>query len=487
MKKTKIVATIGPASDDREILREFLSSGVNVCRLNFSHGTHKSHLETIRKIKEVREEMGLPVAIMLDTKGPEIRMGEIGGDGVIDLAPGEEYTFLSEEVVGDKKRATISYDHLWKDIEVGQILLIDDGLLEMEVVEIEPGKILARALNNGQISSNKGVNVPGAAIRLPSLTDKDRLDIKLAIDEDLDFIAASFIRRAEDILAIRAILEEEKCETIKIIAKIENAEGVEHLDEITRVADGIMVARGDLGVEIEPESLPLIQKEMIYKSNEEGIPVITATQMLDSMMRNPRPTRAETSDVANAIFDGTSAIMLSGETASGKYPVEAVKMMSKIAMKTEAALDYDNILASYVKGLDSTITNVIARNACEISRELKMRAIVVATTTGYSARAISKFRPEAKIVAVTPDEHAQRHLALSWGVTPLLSKDTTDVLTDTIPVAQKHGVIVEGDLVVFVAGIPQGRNILVTLIRAIYWWSDPINRRWHDLWNAPAD
>lgn len=457
MKKTKIVATIGPASDSKEILRELFLSGLNVCRLNFSHGTHESHRRTIHLIKELREEMDLPIGIMLDTKGPEIRLGRMKDDLEYLLHAGDIYAFVSRELEGDGNKVTISYGDLWKDIEVGQKLLVDDGLLEMEVISIEPGVITAKALNTGIIKSNKGVNLPGAYIRQPSLTDKDIDDIALGIEEDVDFIAASFIRSAEDILAIRKVLEQKRCTNIKIIAKIENQEGVENIDEIVNVSDGIMVARGDLGVEIEAETIPLVQKELIKKSVDEGIPVITATQMLDSMIRNPRPTRAETTDVANAIFDGTSAIMLSGETASGRYPIEAVKTMARIAEITEAALDYQSILNQYTQGIKTTTTNVIARSAVEMSMELDASAIVVATTTGYSARAISKFRPQHPIVAVTPDEKVLRQMSLDWGIIPLKSKDKiVDVFKETIPTAQEAGVIHEGDLVILVAGIPQG-------------------------------
>ncbi|MDO5037457.1 MAG: pyruvate kinase [Tissierellia bacterium] len=455
-KKTKIVATIGPASDKEEVLREFFLSGVNVCRLNFSHGTHESHKKTMDRIKALREDMGLAIALMMDTKGPEIRTGQME-EGPILLEEGDRYDFLSQEVLGDQHQASLSYKDLWKDISPGQTLLVDDGLLAMEVEEVEEGRIRARALNRGEIGSHKGINLPGAKVRLPSLTPKDVEDIRFGLAQEVDFIAASFIRRAEDILAIRKILEENQASQIKIIAKIENQEGLDNLDAIVDVADGVMVARGDLGVEVDTEEIPLIQKAMIQRCVEEGIPVITATQMLDSMIRNPRPTRAETTDVANAIFDGTSAIMLSGETASGAYPVEAVKTMCRIAKKTEESLDYDLHMRRAEKNMDLTTSNTIARSAVVMAQELQVAAIVVATVSGYSSRAVAKFRPKEPIIAVTPNPRALRQMALNWGVQGILAPDPVeDVLEETVPQALKAGLIKEGDLVVFTAGIPQG-------------------------------
>lgn len=466
MKKTKIIATIGPASDSEEMLEKLFLSGVNVARLNFSHGNHKSHKELMDRVKKVREKLNLPIALMLDTKGPEIRTRGIREKGIINLEEGDIFVLTSEDIEGDQSQVSITYEGLWKDIQLGQKILIDDGLLALETIKIEEGKITTRVLNNGSVASNKGINVPGAQIRLPSLTDKDVSDIELGIQEDVDFIAASFIRRADDILAIREVLEKNNGESIKIIAKIENKEGVDNMDSIIDLADGIMVARGDLGVEIETERIPLVQKEMISKTIEEGIPVITATQMLDSMIRNPRPTRAEVTDVANAIIDGTSAIMLSGETANGKYPLEAVEIMSKIAKATEDSLDYERILKESASSFDLTTTNVIARNTCEMARELEAKAIVVATATGYSSRAVAKFRPETKIIAVTPDEKALRQMSLHWGIRGILAPvPTQDVIVDTIETARKAGTIEDGDLVILIAGIPQGMTGSTNLIK----------------------
>lgn len=465
MKKTKIIATIGPASNSEEMLESLFLAGVDVARLNFSHGDHQSHKETVDRIKKVREKIGKPVAIMLDTKGPEIRTGLIK-EGAVDLKIGDPYTLLSQEIEGGKEACTISYKDLWKDIDLGQKILIDDGLLELEVTGIQEGKIQTSALNEGQVASKKGINVPGARVMLPSLTEKDIEDILFAIREDLDFVAASFIRKSEDILAIREVLEKNQGKDIKIIAKIENKEGVDNMDAIVDLADGIMVARGDLGVEIEPEAVPLVQKKLIARTVQEGIPVITATQMLDSMIRNPRPTRAEVTDVANAIFDGTSAIMLSGETASGKYPLEAVKMMTKIAIRTEESLDYRKILESSMDTFDITTTNVIARNTCEMARELSAKAIVIATATGYSSRAVAKFRPETKIVAVTPDPKALRQMSLHWGINGILTTEPTkDIILDTVETAKAAGAIEEGDLIILIAGIPQGMTGSTNLIK----------------------
>ena len=464
MKRTKIIATIGPASDTEEMLKKLFLTGVNVARLNFSHGDHESHKATMDRIKKVREELKLPIAIMLDTKGPEIRTQNI--ENMVPIQEGDLYDFLSGDIEGTEREISITYKELWKDVVIGQKILVDDGLLELEVVDIQEGKITTRALNDGFIAKNKGINVPGALIRLPSLTEKDISDIVFGIEQDVDFIAASFIRRGEDILAIREVLEKNHGNDIKIIAKIENQEGVENMDAIIDLADGIMVARGDLGVEIETELVPLVQKSMIQKTIAEGIPVITATQMLDSMIRNPRPTRAEASDVANAIIDGTSCIMLSGETASGRYPLEAVETMARIAVATEKSLDYGGILERSRHIIETTTTNVIARNTCEMARELGAKAIVVATTTGYSSRAVAKFQPEIPIIAVTPDEKALRQMSLHWGIEGLLgNKNSKDIINDTIDVAKKQGKVQDGDLVILIAGIPTGKTGSTNLIK----------------------
>lgn len=455
MKKTKIVATIGPASWDEATLRELFAAGVNVCRLNFSHGDYKSHKQTMDRIKKVREEMNLPIALMLDTKGPEIRTVTFKG-GEATLQEGASFALYAEEREGDEAGVAVTYGELYKDVAPGQMILMDDGLLALEVEAIEGTTIHTKVLNGGLIKDHKGINVPGASIQLPALTEKDVADIRFGIEEGVDFIAASFIRKKDDLLAIRDVLESYGGEGVKVIAKIENKEGIENMDAIASFADGIMVARGDMGVEIETERVPLVQKQLIERAIDEGIPVITATQMLDSMMRNPRPTRAEVGDVANAIIDGTSAVMLSGETAGGKYPLEAVKTMAKVCAVTEAALDYEHILNKSAKFRRNT-TNVIVRHAVEMAEELSADAIVIATSTGFSSRNLAKFRPEMDTFAVTDDDRVLRQMSLQWGVTGVKGKTRgREIFEHTAKVVKRAGYIKEGDLIVMVAGIPQG-------------------------------
>ena len=455
MKKTKIVATIGPASWDEATLRELFAAGVNVCRLNFSHGDYKSHKQTMDRIKKVREEMNLPIALMLDTKGPEIRTVTFKG-GEATLQEGASFALYAEEREGDEAGVAVTYGELYKDVAPGQMILMDDGLLALEVEAIEGTTIHTKVLNGGLIKDHKGINVPGASIQLPALTEKDVADIRFGIEEGVDFIAASFIRKKDDLLAIRDVLESYGGEGVKVIAKIENKEGIDNMDAIASFADGIMVARGDMGVEIETERVPLVQKQLIERAIDEGIPVITATQMLDSMIRNPRPTRAEVGDVANAIIDGTSAVMLSGETAGGKYPVEAVKTMAKVCAVTEAALDYEHILSRSAKFRHNT-TNVIVRHAVEMAEELSADAIVIATSTGFSSRNLAKFRPEMDTFAVTDDDRVLRQMSLQWGVTGVKGKTRgREIFEHTAKVVKRAGYIKEGDLIVMVAGIPQG-------------------------------
>jgi pyruvate kinase len=468
MKKTKIVATIGPASESEEVLKQLFENGLNVCRLNFSHGSHEEHKKRIDTIKKVREELGLPIAIMLDTKGPEIRLGNFK-DGVIELKKGDIFTLTSRDILGDNTIVSISYKGLAQDVSEGSIILIDDGLVELEVLEIiDNTDIKCRALNGGELKNHKGVNVPNVEINLPAIVEKDVQDILFGIENGVDFIAASFIRKKEDLIEIRKILEENNGNHISIISKIENQQGVDNLDEIIAFSDGIMVARGDLGVEIEAETMPLVQKEMIRKCNEAGKAVITATQMLDSMIRNPRPTRAEVTDVANAILDGTSAIMLSGETAAGKYPVESVKTMYKIAVTTESSLDYPGILKSKSIKSGITTTNAIGRSTCYTAQDLDAAAIITATSSGHTSRAISKFRPKAPIIAVTTSEEVMRKLVLEWGVYPVLapeSKTTDEVISNSVKAAIESGYVEEGDLVVITAGVPVGLSGTTNLIK----------------------
>ncbi|TCO68770.1 pyruvate kinase [Marinisporobacter balticus] len=459
MRKTKIVCTIGPASQSRENLKTLMESGMNVTRLNFSHGNHEEHQARMDTIKEVRKELGLPVAILLDTKGPEIRTGNFK-DGEAFLEEGEYFTLTTRDILGDVSIGSITYKDLPKDVVAGDRVLIDDGLIELEVLEIVEGtdiKCIIR--NSGMVKNHKGVNVPGVKINLPAITQKDQDDIIFGIKNNIDFIAASFVRKAEDVLAIRKILEEHDANDIQIISKIENQEGVDNIKKIIEVSDGIMVARGDLGVEIPTEQVPLVQKMIIKKCNAIGKPVITATQMLDSMMRNPRPTRAEVTDVANAIFDGTDAIMLSGETAAGKYPLESVKTMVNIAQSTENAIDYRAILREKSVGKERTITDAVSHATCSSAQDLGASAIITATSSGYTARMVSKFRPKAPIIVATTNEKVTRKLALTWGTYPVITRvgySTDEVFDISINKALESGYIQYGDLVIITAGVPVG-------------------------------
>ena len=466
IKKTKIVCTLGPASENEETLRELIKNGLNVCRLNFSHGSHEEHKGRMDLVKKLREELNMPTAILLDTKGPEIRTGKFDVPEVF-LEEGQTFTITMKDVIGDKERCTVSYKGLANDVKPGDTILIDDGLVGLTVKEVNNDDIVCEVQNSGIVKNHKGVNVPGVKVNLPAITEKDRSDIEFGIEQGIDFIAASFVRKVSDVLAIREILEENNAEHIKIISKIENQEGVENLDEIIEVSDGIMVARGDLGVEIPTEEIPVVQKLMIKKCNEAGKPVITATQMLDSMIRNPRPTRAEVTDVANAIYDGTDAIMLSGETAAGKYPVEAVKVMAAIAKRIEETLDYDTILRS--KGLNNTnVTDAISYATCTTAKSLTASGIVTSTSSGYTARMVSKFRPKTPIIAATPNERTSRQLSLSWGVYTVMceqAENTDDLIDNSIEASKNEGYIHEGELVVITTGVPTGVSGTTNLIK----------------------
>ena len=466
VKRTKIVCTLGPASDSEEILTKLIENGLNVCRFNFSHGSHEEHKVRMDTVKKVREKLNKPIAILLDTKGPEIRTGQFAEPEVL-LEEGNEFTITMKDVIGTKDICTVSYKGLSKDVKPEDMILIDDGLVGLKVKEVNDDDILCIVENSGIVKNHKGVNVPGVKINLPALTEKDIKDIEFGIEEGIDFIAASFVRKASDVLAIREVLENNNATDIKIISKIENQEGVDNLDEIIKVSDGIMVARGDLGVEIPTEEIPIVQKLMIKKCNEAGKPVITATQMLDSMIRNPRPTRAEVTDVANAIYDGTDAIMLSGETAAGKYPVNAVKIMSTIAKRTEEDLDYDEILKnSFTR--EKSVTDAISYSTCSTAVSLDASAIVTATSSGYTARMVSKFRPKVPVVAATISEKAMRQLSLSWGVYPVKAKlgsNTDEVIDYSIKAAQQAGYLKDGELVVITAGVPVGVSGTTNLIK----------------------
>lgn len=468
MKKTKIVCTIGPVSETEEMLKKLISAGMNVARLNFSHGDYAEHGERISTIKKVRQELGVPVAILLDTKGPEIRTGDFKSQEVF-LTEGQEFTLTSRDILGDDSICCISYKGLPGDVRAGDIILIDDGLVELKVQEVAGEDIRCIVLNSGMIKKNKGINVPGIRINMPPITEKDKADIEFGIQNGVDFIAGSFVRTAEDVLAIRQVLKQHRAEHIQIISKIENREGIDNIDDIINVSDGIMVARGDLGVEVPTEELPLLQKQIIRKCNKVGKPVITATQMLDSMIRNPRPTRAEVTDIANAILDGTDAIMLSGETAAGKYPLESVETMSQIARKTEEAMDYSKHLSDRNEEREATVTDAISHATCNIAMSLDASAILTATSSGYTARMVSKFRPKQPIIATTTDERVQRRLCLSWGVYTILLhsvESTDDLINKSVSKALEHGKVKEGDLVVITAGIPVGVGGTTNLIKA---------------------
>lgn len=466
--RTKIVCTIGPSSESEEVLEQLIKEGMSVARLNFSHGSIPEHKIKIDRIKKVREKLKRPVAIMFDTKGPEIRLGNLKDDMEPYLNVDDEYVLTTKDLIGDEKIASITYKELPKDIKKGDSILIDDGLIELKVESVTGDEIHTKVVNGGFIKSKKGVNVPNVKLRLPSLTEKDIADLKFGVKEDIDFVAASFVRTKEDVLNIRSVLESEGMYNIQIISKIENKEGLENIDAIIEVSDGIMVARGDLGVEIPTEEVPIVQKEIIKKCNLKGKPVITATQMLDSMIRNPRPTRAEANDVANAVLDGSDAIMLSGETASGAYPVEAVKTMAKIARAMEESIDYDELLREKILMNDRNITNSIGKSTCQIAADINADAIITATTSGGTSRAIAKFRPKNQIIAVTTDEKVRRQLSLTWGVEALLSEkifSTDEVIANAVEISKAHGYVKSSDTVVLTAGVPVGLAGSTNLIK----------------------
>ncbi|MFB4210671.1 pyruvate kinase [Shouchella sp. JSM 1781072] len=467
MRKTKIVCTIGPASESVDQLVSLIDAGMNVARLNFSHGDFEEHGARIRNIREASEKAGKTVAILLDTKGPEIRTQTVE-NGAIELEKGQELVVSMEEVVGTTEKISITYPGLVNDVHAGSILLLDDGLIGLEVKEVRNQELVTVVMNSGTLKNKKGVNVPNVSVNLPGMTEKDAADITFGVEQNVDFIAASFVRRASDVLEIRELLEKNGAADIAIIPKIENQEGVDNIDEILEVSDGLMVARGDLGVEIPAEEVPLVQKQLIVKCNELAKPVITATQMLDSMQRNPRPTRAEASDVANAIFDGTDAIMLSGETAAGDYPVESVQTMHNIASRTEQALNYEQMLSKKSKESKQTITSAIGQSVAHTASNLDATAILTATESGHTARMTSRFRPKSPILAITSNERAFRKMALVWGVTPLLGKQasSTDEMLDlTVEAAIGSGHVAQGDLVVITAGVPVGETGTTNLLK----------------------
>ena len=459
LRKTKIICTLGPATEDESVLRRLMLGGMNAARFNFSHCTHEDAAHKLEAVVRLREELGLPVATILDTKGPEIRVKTFK-DGPIELEAGDTFTLTTRDVEGDSQVVSITYKDLPKDLKPGARVLIDDGLVEMRAEHVSDTDIVCTVLNGGRVSNHKGINVPGTKLSMPFISEQDRSDIIFGIENGFDYIAASFTRSAQDILEIRHILKEYDCHTMNIIAKIENMEGVENIDEILRVVDGIMVARGDMGVEIPLQDVPVLQKELIQKSYLAGKQVVTATQMLDSMMKNPRPTRAEATDVANAIYDGTSCIMLSGETAAGKYPVEALETMVRIAEKAEESINYikrfnsrDNCDVAF------DVTNAISHATCTTAHDLGAKAIITVTKSGVTARQLSKFRPYYPIVGCTTEENVWRQLNLSWGVVPMLIEeveDTDSLFEAAVEAAERTGLVKSGDLVVITAGVPLG-------------------------------
>lgn len=466
MKKTKVVCTMGPNTNNPEIMRGLVKNGMNVARFNFSHGDYEEHKGRMDLLKQIREEEHANVAILLDTKGPEIRTGVLKDGKKVHLKTGMEFTLTTEDIVGDENRVSITYKGLAEDVDAGKVILIDDGLIGLEVIEKSGKDIRCKVINGGELGERKGVNVPNVPVRLPAITEKDKEDIKFGVSQDIDFIAASFVRNAECILEIRAYLKSLNAPYIPIIAKIENSEGIENIDEIIRAADGIMVARGDLGVEIPAEEVPYLQKMMINKCNDNFKTVITATQMLDSMIRNPRPTRAEVTDVANAVYDGTDAVMLSGETAAGKYPIEALQMMVHIIESTEKHLDYDLLLGQSGNHLKTGIAGAIGYSSVLAASNLNAKCIITPSVSGATTRVVSNLRPRQRILGVTPNERTMRRMAIYWGVEPLksLEFDTTeDITTGAIELALVKKYVEPGDVVVLTAGIPSpnvenGRN-----------------------------
>ena len=458
MRKTKIICTLGPAVDNEEVLKKLMLIGMDVARLNFSHGTHEEHRKRVELFKKARESLKLPIPLLLDTKGPEIRTGKFEA-GEVKLNEGEDITLVNEDIIGDNSKVSVTYKELYKDVEKGGRILINDGLVELEVCEIDGKDIRCKVLNGGVIGNNKGINVPDVKIHLPSITEKDVQDILFGIENDFDFIAASFVRKASDVIEIKKLLEKHGGHGIKVIAKIENREGILNFDEIIKVSDGIMLARGDLGVEIPVQEVPVVQKQLIEKCYKNGKPVITATQMLDSMIRNPRPTRAEANDVANAIFDGTSVIMLSGETAAGKYPLETLEIMCKIAETAENSMDYWKRFSTVKFDITASVTNAISHATCTTALDLNAAAIITVTQTGHTARMISRFRPACPIIATTTDERVHRQLSLSWGVSPYLveaARSTDEMFDMGVEKALESGHVKSGELVVITAGAPIG-------------------------------
>ncbi len=459
MRKTKIVCTIGPSTDKEEILRELMLSGMNVARFNFSHSTHEDHKRRFEQIEKLRTELGLPIATLLDTKGPEIRLKTFENNEPVEIMDGDLFTLTTDEVVGTRERCSVTFKNLPRDVKIGNRILINDGVIELVAEKVTATDVVCRVIHGGLVSNNKGVNVPGVMLSMPYISDTDMKDLQFGAKMNFDFIAASFVRTAADIHYLRNFTHSLGWYSPRIIAKIENADGVKNIDEILEAADGVMVARGDMGVEIPFEQIPAIQKEIIHKAYNAGKQVITATQMLESMIKNPRPTRAEITDVANAIYDGTSAIMLSGETAAGDFPVEAVRTMALIAETTEQDIDYQHRFIKRDATESPSVTDAISHATVTTAHDLKAAAIVTVTKGGGTARMISKYRPSCPIIGLTTDDTTCRQMNMSWGICPSLieeQENTDDLIRNALEVSVKEGLVNVGDLVVITAGVPLG-------------------------------
>ncbi len=468
MRKTKIICTIGPASQSPEMIREMILNGMNVCRCNFSHGSYEEQKAKMMNVVSISEELGIPVATLIDTKGPEIRLRTFEKERIM-LEEGQTFTLTTKDIQGNQDIVSVTYENIVKDVQVGGSVLIDDGLIELRVEKITDTDLVCRVLNGGPVSDKKGVNLPGANLSMPFISEQDRKDINFGIDCGFDFIAASFVRCKEDILEVRKLLDAKKS-PMKVIAKIENMQGINNLDEILDVADGIMVARGDMGVEVPMEDVPVIQKELIRKANAKGKQVITATQMLESMTKNPRPTRAETTDVANAIYDGTTAIMLSGESANGKYPVETLKTMSRIAQRAEGDIKYYDRMKRIRCTEEAQVTEAISHATCSIAADLKAAAIITVTMSGFTAEKVARFKPVCPIICCSVNPRVLRQAALLWGVKPILiEKKATaeDLFQEALWQAEKKGLVKKGDKVVLTAGVPLGVSGNTNMVRVV--------------------
>ena len=467
MRKTKIICTMGPSTEKGDTLKKLIEAGMNVARMNFSHGDFDEHGGRLKSLRKYSKELGLPVAALLDTKGPEIRLGDFEA-GRVELKEGQEFTLTARDILVTEKEVSITYKQLPKDVKPGSSILLDDGLIGLEVKEVSGDDIVCTVMNGGPVSNHKGVNVPGTDLSMDYLSEKDKADLIWGAENDVDFIAASFVREAADVIAIRDLLKAHGGEKIQIIAKIENEQGVRNIDGILEAADGIMVARGDMGVEIPCEEVPVVQKNLIKKANQAGKIVVTATQMLDSMIKNPRPTRAEATDVANAIYDGTVAIMLSGETAAGAYPVEALKTMVKIAERTEKDINYRRRFFENDRKANPDVTDAICHATCTTALDLKAKAIISVTKSGRSAKMVSRYKPDCDIVACAMDEKVCRQLNLAWGVTPLLldeQKEVFDLFDEAVAVAAKEKGLQKGDTVVITSGVPIGMSGTTNMLK----------------------